>query len=820
MKKQLLFCLLAALFAPSLLSAQVFADFELEAAGTQGFYDNGWDSGFTKVERILDPTGASDGVLALNCDSGQGEKGVIQLDNLDPQGAETISVDVWLPADFPDAGQITLWGQDNVHWAGWNATDYRGSSLAREQWVTIKFRMRELADADPDNFYPYDGAILGKFGLQVYFGGSWSGRVLVDNFALNIARENKSWVMSDFEHEELGTQGFGKGWGEAYVDLYWFPDATGRTDGVLEFEVDFSTGVKAAFQKDGIDIQWTDADTGAIAFTFDIFLPEDFPPGGVVKIWAQDRANWTWVDYKYNIAGAGGEAVPTEEWATIMFNILDAMENNPGFDPTAGIKCGVELYDDAGDNWGGIVDFDNFTLIGVNPPKAELTSPPITLVRADTVHGLFNSVQYVNRLEWQDLEGGAGETYNVYAASHPITDVTAEDVTKIAVEIPRGVQFYNHEIYGAVDQASEFYYAVTTRGIDAGALVETPVIDGVSNAGPVSNGTTVAPIIPLVDAFDFTAAGDLGDFEQFSDVTLLPERVGGAAADTWTPESRDLNFAGWLAMDADNFYVGFKVIDDDPGWGSQAWQGDGFDVFAGFYDVAKERQQHGDGAMYSDDFADYRFSFALNAVPGEQFQKDGWEPWTPDDLELASQKTEDGYNVELKIPFRSVRPPLGSLFTPEMGMFIPLKIDINDNDGPDDPFGDGRTMTLHVGGVDNDQNWKRPFSWGWALVGGAAGVRQKSAAPFTTRLYRNYPNPFNPTTTIHFELGAEEHVQLVVYDLLGRRVRTLVDERIKAGSHRVLWNATDEEGRLVAAGVYFVKLTAGETFVQKVALLK
>ena len=800
--------------------AQVFADFEVD---TDGFADNGWGSGFTSVEQIADPTSLSDGVLALNCDSGQGDKGVIQVDNLDPQNAETIDVDVWLPADFPDAAQLSLWAQDNVHWTGWNASEYPGSGLAKEQWVSISFKMRDLAAANPDEFYPYDGAILGKFGLQVYFGGgSWSGRVLVDNFRRNILRENKSWVMSDFENEELGIAGFGKGWGDAYIDLYWFPDPTARSAGVMEFEVDFTDDIKAAFQKDGIDIQWTATDTGAIAFSFDVYLPEDFPPGGIIKIWAQDRANWTWVDYKYNINGAGGDPLPVEEWATITFDLLNAINNNPGFDATAGIKCGVELYDDTGDNWDGLVEFDNFTLIGVSPPEATLASPQVTTVTPDTLEGANGTTQYVNHIEWQDLEGSAGETYNIYASDHPITDATADGLTKIAVEIPRGVGFFSHEIYGAVDAENQLYYAVTTHGVDAGKIVETPVLDGVSNAGPVANGTTVAPVIPLVDAFNFTADGDLGEFQQFADAALTPERAGGAAAGDWTPASTDFNFSGWLVMDNENLYIGFDVVDDDPWWGTQAWQGDGFDVFAGLYDVSQQSVLHGDGSMYSDEFADYRFSFARNANEGEQFQKDGFDPWPVSNLEIGVAETDKGYAAEIKIPFKSVKPLMDDLFVPQKGMYIPLKIDLNDNDGPDDPYGDGRSMTLHVGGVDNDQNWRRPFTWGWALVGGATGVADKtSTLPISTHLFANYPNPFNPATTIHYELGHNSRVQLILFDVLGRRVRTLVDAHQKSGEHLAVWDATDEAGRAVAAGVYFVKMTAGdESFIQKIMLVK
>lgn len=72
------------------------------------------------------------------------------------------------------------------------------------------------------------------------------------------------------------------------------------------------------------------------------------------------------------------------------------------------------------------------------------------------------------------------------------------------------------------------------------------------------------------------------------------------------------------------------------------------------------------------------------------------------------------------------------------------------------------------------------------------------------------PNPFNPSTTIVYELPASATVRLVIHDVAGRRVRTLVDaEPLGAGRHETVWNGRDEGGRIVPAGVYFCRLEAG-----------
>lgn len=77
-------------------------------------------------------------------------------------------------------------------------------------------------------------------------------------------------------------------------------------------------------------------------------------------------------------------------------------------------------------------------------------------------------------------------------------------------------------------------------------------------------------------------------------------------------------------------------------------------------------------------------------------------------------------------------------------------------------------------------------------------------------LHPCYPNPFNPSTTISYELTDPAVVNLTVYDVAGQLVRTLVAaETSGAGRHEVVWNGRDETGRNVAAGVYFYRLDAG-----------
>ena len=97
----------------------------------------------------------------------------------------------------------------------------------------------------------------------------------------------------------------------------------------------------------------------------------------------------------------------------------------------------------------------------------------------------------------------------------------------------------------------------------------------------------------------------------------------------------------------------------------------------------------------------------------------------------------------------------------------------------------------------------------------------KAVVPATFTLHQNFPNPFNPITTLRYDLPADNFVLLTVYDMLGRTVVQLVNTTQEAGFKSVQWDATDSMGREVSAGVYLYQIQAGE-FVQtkKMVLLK
>ncbi|HRR51388.1 MAG TPA: C25 family cysteine peptidase [Candidatus Cloacimonas sp.] len=89
-----------------------------------------------------------------------------------------------------------------------------------------------------------------------------------------------------------------------------------------------------------------------------------------------------------------------------------------------------------------------------------------------------------------------------------------------------------------------------------------------------------------------------------------------------------------------------------------------------------------------------------------------------------------------------------------------------------------------------------------------------------TSLHGCYPNPFNPSTSISFSLHEKSRVELVIYNILGQKVRTLVNKPLEPGEHKVTWNGTDNSGRPVASGIYFYRMKAGNYSETKKMILK
>ena len=139
-----------------------------------------------------------------------------------------------------------------------------------------------------------------------------------------------------------------------------------------------------------------------------------------------------------------------------------------------------------------------------------------------------------------------------------------------------------------------------------------------------------------------------------------------------------------------------------------------------------------------------------------------------------------------------------TITTEEKGSFSPIPI------GPVSPYpvigGPGYTILIHYGTLSQNEN---------------TGLPTKYA------LHQNYPNPFNPITAIHYDLPERSHVMIMVYDIVGHEIRTLVNDQQNAGFNSITWNGTNIKNELVAGGVYIYTIQFDKSAIsKKMVLLK
>ena len=93
--------------------------------------------------------------------------------------------------------------------------------------------------------------------------------------------------------------------------------------------------------------------------------------------------------------------------------------------------------------------------------------------------------------------------------------------------------------------------------------------------------------------------------------------------------------------------------------------------------------------------------------------------------------------------------------------------------------------------------------------------------PSSFKLHQNYPNPFNPTTTIKYDIPKLSEVRIVVHDLMGRQVATLLNDTKPAGYHKVTWNGSNQFGDDVSSGMYIFSIHSEEfNFSKKMIFIK
>ena len=152
--------------------------------------------------------------------------------------------------------------------------------------------------------------------------------------------------------------------------------------------------------------------------------------------------------------------------------------------------------------------------------------------------------------------------------------------------------------------------------------------------------------------------------------------------------------------------------------------------------------------------------------------------------------------------------------------------DTTDNFTPGNDQGRVRVAKLFSGDIDNDGNGDIVFSSASFATdkphlymiehGGTLDVSEEnSLVPNEVVISQNYPNPFNPETTLQYSISADELVSIKVYDILGNKIKTLIEQWKSAGAHTEMWNGQNDNSQAVSSGVYFYQIKVGDKQVTK-----
>ena len=129
---------------------------------------------------------------------------------------------------------------------------------------------------------------------------------------------------------------------------------------------------------------------------------------------------------------------------------------------------------------------------------------------------------------------------------------------------------------------------------------------------------------------------------------------------------------------------------------------------------------------------------------------------------------------------------------------------------------------MYFGGFDPNGHTSTNNAWVYKRTWSTLDVdEQKSQSIINYKVHNNYPNPFNPSTNIPYTILKDEFINIVIYDLIGNRVKLLVNEYKDIGNYIINWNGKNENDIPVSAGVYLYSIEAGEfQQTKKMILLK
>ena len=418
---------------------------------------------------------------------------------------------------------------------------------------------------------------------------------------------------------------------------------------------------------------------------------------------------------------------------------------------------------------------------------------------------------YSNLITWLDTPGETGETYNLYYSIDPITskdDLPNASVVEQGIGRAENTGSWSHLLYSPLgDSTTTYYYAVTA--VDAAGNESVPT----STSSPITNTAKGIATAALGAPANFVADGNLGDWAGIQAFDVRPSLGSHIVTNTTIDGDGDLSYKVYLAFDADFMYFAFDATDDVVDTtATNSYEKDSPDLFIGLYNQT--------GAAHTGyargDEPDYQLRF----LPGKVIYASGG------DAVLMRASSADyywgtkfpiGYVIEGRLSLQELATAGGDTkFEAVEGYRIPFDLSLNDADA-----GGVREGIMTWSPYNDDNSWSSPGNWMYSWVGDTwiipVGIEKiDDAIPAAFELSQNYPNPFNPSTTISYSLPQNNDVVLEIYNTLGQKVATLINQKQTAGTYNVTFDASN-----LATGVYFYRLQSGNFMeVRKMMLLK
>lgn len=534
-------------------------------------------------------------------------------------------------------------------------------------------------------------------------------------------------------------------------------------------------------------------------------------------------------------------------WTRVLMPFIEKpllVENNDRFPPKDGFatksKNGNKLLDPASITKIRIEIFGRGTSDGFAAPLkgsgtvlfdvVQQTGYKIFDLEAPEAPGNFAVIpgNYTNLVTWSDVTNeGASERYNIYYSKTPFTSTTDQGVMVLKKGIEENTLIFDHLLNSPLKDRQETYYYAINAVDKAGNIGALSFSDAVTNnARGISTVSLSTP--------NFAADGDLSEWTYIKPFRMFLSDASAFLSPNFKVDSdADLSAEAYLAMDGQYLYAAFDVNDDivapdenQRDYAEASYALDSPDLLFGLYDLATN-EPHGvyQRGANSDQFIRFNKLRARNDHYSNQV----------DTLLVAGtenyywgEKFTGGYIVEARIPWtlletkRNRADATKDTISVHAGWKIPFNITINDNDGritPDYVGGDNRQGMIHWSPFDRGSGWNNPSLWMYTWIGDNDDVDtgvEDNILPETYSLAQNFPNPFNPTTQIKYNLAKAGMVSLRIFDVLGREVSQLVNQFQEKGSYTVNFNASH-----LATGMYIYKLESGSfSSVKKMMLVK